>query len=79
MAINKKKRLEKDQERAVVSGVLAGMANYFEQDPALFRILAITFLVLTGFFPGILLYLAAMIVMPRKVNEPHDVEYEVVE
>ena len=75
----RKKRLERDKEKAVISGVLAGMANYFEQDPTLFRIMAITFLVLTGFFPGILLYIAAILVMPRKMERPVDVEYEVVE
>jgi phage shock protein C len=74
-----KKRLERDKEKAVVSGVLAGMANYFEQDPTLFRVMAIAFLVLTGFFPGILLYIAAMLVMPRKTQGATDVEYEVVE
>jgi phage shock protein C len=76
---HKKRRLERDKERAVVSGVLAGMANYFEQDPALFRVAAIAFLILTGFFPGIILYLAAMLMMPKKMDAPQDVEYEVVE
>jgi len=47
-----KKKLKRDQEQAIVSGVLAGMANYWNQDPVLFRVLAIVFLVLTGFFPG---------------------------
>lgn len=75
----KKKRLEKDKERAVVSGVLAGMANYFEQDPVLFRVMAIAFLILTGFFPGIILYIAAALVMPRKVQDEQRVDYEVVE
>jgi phage shock protein C len=75
----RKKRLERDKEKAVVSGVIAGMANYFEQDPVLFRVAAITFLILTGFFPGIILYLAAWIMMPKRMNDTQDVEYEVVE
>lgn len=75
----KKKRLERDEERAVVSGVLSGMARYFDQDPVLFRIAAITFLILTGVFPGIILYLAAWIMMPKRIHDSHDVEYEVVE
>lgn len=75
-----KKRLERDKEKAVVSGVLAGMANYFNQDPVLFRIAAITFLIITGFFPGILLYLAAVLIMPKEnKSAPVDVDYEVVE
>lgn len=75
-----KKRLERSQEKAVVSGVLSGMAEYFGQDPVLFRVLAVTFLIITGFFPGILLYLAAWILMPKEsTSKPIDVEYEVVE
>ena len=75
----KKKQLERDEEKAMISGVLAGMANYFEQDPMLFRVAAIAFLILTGFFPGIILYIAAWIMMPKRMHKPLDVEYEVVE
>ena len=74
-----KKRLERNQERAVISGVLSGLAKYFDQDPVLFRVLAVAFLILTGVFPGIILYIAAWIMMPKKMEGPADVEYEVVE
>jgi phage shock protein C len=72
-----KKKLERDEEKAVVSGVLSGMANYFGQDPVLFRVLAITFLILTGVFPGIILYFAAWVIIPKN-NRPK-VDYEIVE
>ena len=72
-----KKKLKRDEEQALVSGVLAGMANYWNQDPVLFRLGAIVFLVLTGFFPGILLYLGALIVMPS--DKKTDVDYEIVD
>jgi phage shock protein C len=75
----KRKQLERDEEKAVVSGVLVGMANYFDHDPKLFRIAAVMFLILTGVFPGIILYLAAWIMMPKKKPDTHYVEYEVVE
>jgi phage shock protein C len=72
-----KKKLKRDEEQAVVSGVLAGMAKYWNQDPVLFRVLAIAFRVLTGFFPGILLYLGAWIVMPG--DNSTNVDYEIVD
>lgn len=72
-----KKKLERDQEKAVVSGVLAGLANYFEQDPVLFRVVAIVFLILSGFFPGLLIYIVAWVVMPKRNRPP--VDYEIVE
>lgn len=74
-----KKRLQRDEEKAVVGGVVTGLANYFDQDPILFRVAAVTFLILTGVFPGIILYLAAWIIMPKKTSGPIEVDYEVVE
>ncbi len=74
-----KKRLEKDEENVVVSGVISGLARYFEQDPRLFRIFAIAFLIFTGFFPGVLIYFVAWLMMPKSVSDQQDVEYEVVE
>lgn len=75
-----KKKLRRDEEQALVSGVLAGMAKYWNQDPVVFRLVAVVFLIITGFFPGILLYLGAWIVMPRDTKEAEaDVHYEVVE
>ncbi len=75
-----KKKLERDEEKAVVAGVLSGMANYYEQDPVLFRIIAITFLLITGVFPGLLVYIVAWFIIPRKQKrEPMAVDYEVVE
>ena len=73
-----KKRLERDEEKAVVSGVLSGMARYFDQDPVLFRVAAITFLILTGVFPGIILYIAAWIMMPKRTKKTPEADYEVV-
>jgi phage shock protein C len=60
-----KKRLERDTETAMVAGVVGGLARYFESDPTLFRILALFFLVATGVFPGLLLYLGSWFVMSK--------------
>ena len=70
------KKLYREGEEAMVVGVVAGLAKYFKQDPTLFRVMAILFLVLTGFFPGILLYLGAWMVMP---NRPKHADYTIVE
>jgi phage shock protein C len=69
-----KKRLERADEQKVIAGVLAGLAKYFDQDPALFRISAIAFLLVTGIFPGLLIYLVAWIMMPRRTTSA---DYEV--
>lgn len=70
------KKLTRKQEEAVVAGVLAGLADHFGHDPVLYRVLAVTFLIITGVFPGVLLYIAAWILMPKQTT---GVDYEVVE
>lgn len=69
-----KKRLERSDEQVVIAGVVAGLARYFDQDPALFRIATIAFLLVTGIFPGVLIYLAAWVLMPKRTKR---VDYEV--
>ena len=61
-----KKRLERDNENMLVAGVLSGLAEYFDQDPRLFRLLAVVLLLVTGVFPGLLVYIAAWIMIPTK-------------
>lgn len=60
-----KKRLTKVKETAVLAGVLSGLADYFDQDPLLFRLGAVFLLIITGVFPGILMYIVAAIVLPK--------------
>jgi len=61
-----KKRLTRKKETAVLAGVLAGLADYFEQDPMLFRLAAVFALIITGVFPGILMYIIAALVLPKQ-------------
>lgn len=61
-----RKKIYREEESALVAGVLGGLAEYFKQDPVLFRLAGITLLILTGVFPGVLLYVVAWIMMPKK-------------
>jgi len=65
-----KRRLERDKSKAVVAGVLAGLAEYFNQDPVLLRVAAIVLLILTGLFPGAIFYIIAWLMMPEKKTDP---------
>jgi phage shock protein C len=61
------KRLYRSAKDRVVSGVCGGLADYFDIDPLLIRIIFII-LALSGGL-GILIYLAAWIIIPRQ-NSP---------
>lgn len=59
------KRLYKDKSNAKISGVCQGLAEYFDMDPSIIRIL---WAVLTFFSQGalILVYIVCAVVLPDK-------------
>lgn len=63
-----KKRLTKSQNK-ILAGVLGGIADYFDIDPAWVRIIGAALIIFTGFFPGTLLYIIAAIVMPEPTRQ----------
>lgn len=60
------KRLYKSNTNKVWSGVIGGIGEYFEVDPALLRVIWIIIVVFTGFFPGLIAYLLAAAVVPSR-------------
>ncbi len=61
-----KKRLYKIEEGKKLDGVCGGIAEYFDIDPTLVRLAWILFSAFVG--SGILAYIIAAIVMPKKSN-----------
>lgn len=65
MAKKKIRRLYRASEKdSIVAGVCAGIADYFAIDPVLVRLLWVLFIF--GYGTGILAYLVAWIIIPRK-------------
>lgn len=60
------KKLYKDPNRKMVSGVLAGLSDYLNVDVTIVRVLYAILSFVTTAFPGILLYIILAIVMPNK-------------
>ena len=75
-----KKKLERNEETQIVAGVLGGLARYFDQDPTLFRLAAVFFILVTGVFPGVLMYIIAWFFVPRKsTSKPPEADYTIVD
>ena len=49
----------------VLAGVCGGIAEYFEIDPTLVRVCYAALSIFTTGFPGVLLYIIMMILMPQ--------------
>ena len=60
------KRLYRSRERRMVAGVLGGLADYFGIDATLVRVLYVVFAMLTGFMPGVFLYVIAIFLVPEE-------------
>lgn len=75
------KRLYKSTQDRAIMGVCGGIAEYFEIDSVIVRLLAVIFTLMGG--AGILAYIIAAIVIPErsnsKLNEAYDQTYENVE
>jgi len=59
-----KKRLYRVEEGKMLAGVCAGIAEYFDLDPTIVRLAGVLFCLAGG--SGILLYLVAMCIIPKR-------------
>ena len=61
------KRVYRSKKNKILAGVCGGIAEYFDVDPVLVRLLLVL-LVLMG-FAGIILYLVAWLLIPENPNQ----------
>ena len=62
----------------VLAGVCGGIAEYFDVDPTLVRVIYVVASFFFAGFPGLLLYLILMLIMPAAPaqNNVEDVKFE---
>ena len=58
------KKLYRSSNR-ILAGVCGGVAEYFDVDPTLIRVIYAALSLFTVGFPGVLLYIILMILMPN--------------
>lgn len=62
------KRLARSNN-VMFAGVAAGLAEYFNLDPTLVRVLFVAFGIISGFFPALFVYLVLWFIMPRYATQ----------
>ncbi len=50
----------------MISGVLGGFAEYFDVEPSIFRLAVVFLVVATGIVPGVITYIVAVLIMPKR-------------
>lgn len=63
------KKLYRSDNNKVFAGIIGGIGEYFDIDPVLLRILWLLILVSTGVIPGLIVYVIAMFIVPKKPKE----------
>lgn len=61
-----KKLLYKSEDDKKLDGVCAGIAEYFDTDPTLIRVLYAFITIITAVGPGLFAYIVLSIIMPKK-------------
>ena len=64
------RRLRRSPDQKMIAGVIGGLAEYFERDVALLRVLYVFISIFSAAFPGIFVYLLLWVIIPlRKPGE----------
>lgn len=64
------KKLYRSSQDKYLFGILGGLGEYLNTDATLLRLLFVFFVLITGFFPGVLAYIIALFIVPE---DPHAV------
>ena len=57
--------LHRSTKNSMIAGVLGGLAEYFDLDPTMLRVVYVVVSILSVAFPGILVYLALWMIIPE--------------
>ncbi len=60
------KHLYKSNTDKVFTGVIGGLAEYFNVDSTIIRLIWILIVVFSGIFPGVIVYLLAALIVPKR-------------
>ena len=60
------KHLYRSETNKVLAGVLGGLGEYFDVDPVVLRLAFVFLLLATAIVPGVIAYIAAVFIVPRK-------------
>jgi phage shock protein C len=63
------KRLYRSRENKIFGGIIGGIGEYFDIDPTVLRLIFVFIVLATGIMPGIIAYIAALFIVPKKTEE----------
>ena len=65
------KRLYRSTTDKMLAGICGGLAEYFEMDPTIVRLVVVFLAIITGGVPALLVYILGVFIIPeRKIGLP---------
>lgn len=61
------KKLFRSRENKVFTGICGGLGEYMNVDPVFLRLLWLLVVIFSGIVPGVVAYILAIFVIPKKV------------
>ena len=58
------KKLYRSDTNKVFAGICGGIGEYYDIDPVIIRLVWMLVVILTGIFPGVVVYLIALFIIP---------------
>jgi phage shock protein PspC (stress-responsive transcriptional regulator) len=65
------KHLYRSDTNKIFGGIIGGLGEYWGVDPTMLRLAFLAIAIFTGIVPGIIFYLVALIIVPKKRKEAH--------
>lgn len=78
------KRLYRSKKNKIFAGICGGLGEFFNVDPTALRLVWLLIVVFTGIFPGVIVYILAVFIIPlhpsshHMGNKAHHVEHKEV-
>lgn len=66
------RRFYRKSNDKIIGGVCSGLADYIGMNTGIIRLLALVGIAASGFFPGLLLYILCVIIVPQDNRAYHD-------
>jgi phage shock protein C len=60
------KKLKRSKKEKMIAGICGGIAEYFEVDPTIVRVIYVLVSIFSIAFPGILVYIILWIIIPEQ-------------
>ena len=70
------KKLTRSIKNKVFGGVLGGFAEYFDTDVTLLRVFYLALTIFSAAFPGVLLYILMLLMIPSKADSDDRGRYD---